>query len=496
MHSITISLPPIVFQHSNFPQIALTAILKSNNQKNTSIKVPNLISFDFTPQDDIYFINFIITVNKTVIAHTEYPVVFSCSAEQLNPMIPHRKQYTVFPRFTYNVTPLGVQYQQMQEGGGGGGHKKLSSGSSSMNCIFDYDNTQFGDEIFISSTSKSPATHQYNHRILDKLQCMQRGDKCLWWYAQDYLAVPQPNSMYILHKDSSENYTKISFMYVVPLLQDVKNRTLPIRGSDNIKSNHLLQEMKCYEFCLHGGYSNINDAAVWSGVQYFSNSQRALSGQLDKFKYPLDILPDIINIDPFKPKQCSRKLFLVTTKNGRYIYSPMISSTQKWTPIYEIYNFQLAVLMNYPQEYFNIPHVFEAYLGPAYGVGSCKLYIENITKRGMKYNHVSGKNREAFIWLKLYDYYIGNVEREWNDHLSMDSNSKFILLDNDSIVLSNSSKQLKPPGEDVINSHEGRKIVQRMQTLLPSVEACRKYFPTAPLHWIESVQSRINKLLY
>lgn len=223
---------------------------------------------------------------------------------------------------------------------------------------------------------------------------------------------------------------------------------------------------------LHQRIPEIIDAQTWCAINWIQQKKNLIP------QYPKQMFP-LRHMEEFHPKVIfHRKLFKIIDKvNSTYIFSPMLQSPNKWTPIYEICNYKLACLLRPPPTLY-FPNCFEG-LVHELGVGSFKEFI-HIKKSDVSTNNLP---KELQAWICTYDYLICNIERNWNDHLCLDENNRFVCLDNDLGI----HHEFKLPVFDLIQylPKETIRCIQNINLLTIG----------GPYHWVSFVQPRLQNLI-
>lgn len=239
----------------------------------------------------------------------------------------------------------------------------------------------------------------------------------------------------------------------------------------NIDSDiSIYQVSRQYMAKLNQSVESITDKDVWDSVLWFVNNSHLL---------PTENINKVQSIEQFKPNMCHRKLYKVFIDDSPYIFSPMHEAMNKWTPIYEYYNYILATLLEIPEGVY-IPVVTKENI---IGIGSLKVFVNIRTK--IKMSNLAKPLRD---WIMIYDYIICNIEREWSDHLCEDRNGTVILIDND-LGIQRAAEFEKLDCCDIENKGI---IIARLLVILATFT---KHFNDAPYHWSNFIQQRIDKLI-
>jgi hypothetical protein len=223
---------------------------------------------------------------------------------------------------------------------------------------------------------------------------------------------------------------------------------------------------------------DISDKEVWHSVNWFVNFGKFFP------HFPDNIIHPIKKIEHYKPKICHRQLYQLVGANGqKYIFSPMRYADKKWTPMFEIYNYQLAQKMGIPEKIY-IPHIFEGMVCQHHfqlGLGSFKVFV-NLVRRDVDRKKELKHHENA--WIIVFDYLISNIERDWSDHLSVDVYNTFILLDND-LGIEHAHKSTLPANNV---------LLQLKDTVVQNVLDLNVDEIDAPYNWIDFIKPRLQAL--
>ena len=224
--------------------------------------------------------------------------------------------------------------------------------------------------------------------------------------------------------------------------------------------------------------NSVLEAEMWRSIKWLLTNARFQPSDVTYFE-------SVVN---FNPEVCHRKLYLVSKNKRKYIFSPIADSSNKFTPIHEIINYQLGRILCPPGNIY-LPHTEGIILDQDdyhLGYGSLKEFI-SITKTNVWTGMLSP---EINAWVQLYDYLIVNVERDWNDHICMDELGRICLLDNDMGLYhldehnNYNFSQLDELDDDTTSILYN---LQKNKSIIYEIEA--------PYHWYEIIFGRINKVL-
>ena len=165
--------------------------------------------------------------------------------------------------------------------------------------------------------------------------------------------------------------------------------------------------------------NSLTDTIIWGSMNWLIHNARYQPSELTYCTY----------IKPFFPKICHRSLYEIYSNNQTYIFSPVLYASNKFTPIHEICNYQLAQLLIPPNTLY-LPKTTECIIDQDnfhLGFGSLKEKI-NI-KKTILMNSID--DAQIISWISLFDFLIVNIERNWSDHLCIDDQNRLCLLDND-----------------------------------------------------------------
>ena len=281
-------------------------------------------------------------------------------------------------------------------------------------------------------------------------------------------------------------------LYNDSILQDDMNYTIKLSGTTNtidlnnsifIKKYISLQLKRELEIVHQITDTSImTESMVWCSLNWL----KEYSEYIDE--YPKYLFP-LISTDIFEPKHTSyhRKLYKCISSynnNKIYLFSPCINSPNKWTPLYEIYNYKLAKLLIIPENTLYFPECFEGFIHHL-GIGSFKEFITINKKKTIK---ISDLDISTKTWLIMYDYLICNIERDWIDHLCIDIYNKINCLDND-LGINHENDYTNPPCDK--NFYDNLNI--QTKNILQNLNTNHPEFINAPYNWKVFITKRIKQ---
>ena len=344
--------------------------------------------------------------------------------------------------------------------------------SKEMNVYFNYD-VEFGDNIAIVFNMAHPLLQDSSQTVSlieeKKEYPMFYGTNKWSFIATPFISkIENPiTASFVITKKTGD---KINLPTNLPI--GLKNNYLTC--DKKLPSITMEDERKMYDNHLRQRDKKIDDAMVWKAVNWFQQNSAKL------LPTPSTIINKECVLTPFNPDVCHRKMYLVDGLDGKkYIFSPMIEADNKWTPLYEIINYKLAQYLKVPSAFY-IPETFEGCI-PGKGIGSLKVFI-TIKDKNVYLNNI--RNKKDLAWIIVYDYLISNIERNWNDHLCLDSFGKLCLLDNDLGVHRQAESIL--PNQETINNLPAETKEQIKKLNISSFDA--------PYHWVEIVEPRLQAL--
>lgn len=342
--------------------------------------------------------------------------------------------------------------------------------SNEFSVFLNHD-VEFGDNISIVFNTKYTLLQdstQTQFLIEDKKEYPMFYGTNKWTFIGNVFDTKLPNPItvnFIVVKKSGE---KIN----LPLNSPIEFKTNFLKVHESVSKFE--QEQKIYETHLKQRDKLIDDGMVWKAVNWFQQNSSKIEPQ------PKNIVNTSTVLTPFNPDVCHRKMYLIDGNDGKkYIFSPMIEASNKWTPIYEILNYKLAMKLKMPNTFY-MPDTFEGFV-EGKGVGSFKVFI-TIKDKNVYLSNI--RNKKDLAWITVYDYLISNIERNWNDHLCLDTFGKLCLLDNDLGVHRQAESII--PSQDIINQlpNETKELLKKMN--ISDFDA--------PYHWVEIVEPRIKAI--
>ena len=296
--------------------------------------------------------------------------------------------------------------------------------------------------VVTSTVKKSPATSASNPREYTQITILYRGK--IYYGMNIKMKFKEPVSS--SHRKDSEgnfcfiyseqnNWWKLNILvpkdtcaYGNLVIESNKQNTILLRTHKFEQATEILNYPCIAQYLMELNraqnlpdphFNSCTDGEMWCSINWIRDHADRFVIENTSFDY----------LQPFSPDVCHRKLYVGVMNKTKYIISPFGEADNKSTPLNEYLNYQLGQLLCPPQNVY-LPITFLSVVNqPKYklGIGSVKEFVQIKNSTVTTYDIAP----ELCSWISLYDFLIGNIERNWNDHLCVDIQNRYCLLDND-----------------------------------------------------------------